>query len=139
MSYSASKKGLFFEAFFLCFVIKCVIVGLPFRWVQRLLGLKVYQADRLYEEKKDNAPLVLDIFNTVNAVSRHDFWTNTCLVRSLSIKLMLRRRKIFTVLYMGLAKEETGQLKAHAWLKALDSGLIYDDGRSEFKAVAMLV
>jgi hypothetical protein len=116
-----------------------MVVALPFSCIKRLLRLKAYQANTFYAENKDNSPFVQDLFKIVDSISRHVFWTNTCLVRSIVLKLLLRRRNMGAILYLGLAKDANGQLKAHAWLKALDSGLMYDDGRAEFTAVAVLV
>jgi hypothetical protein len=138
-SYPASRKVLFLEAFWLCVVVKLMIVCLPFRLTQRLLGFKACQANKPYVENTDSQPIVRAIFNTIDAISRHVFWTNTCLVRSIVVKLLLRHRKIEAILYLGLAKEGTGQLKAHAWVKVLTTGLIYDDGSGEYTTVALLV
>ncbi len=92
-----------------------------------------------YADGKDNHPIVRTTFQVVDTISRHVFWTNTCLVRSIVVKLLLRRRGIEAILYLGLAKDVQGQLKAHAWLKALQSGLVYDDGSGEYTTVAVLV
>ena len=138
-SYPASKKVLFLEAFLLCTIVKGMVITLPFRVIQKLLNLKAHKADTPYAGQKDDNPIVRTTFQTVDAISRHVFWTNTCLVRSIVIKLLLRRRGIEAILYLGLAKDAQGQLKAHAWLKALRSGLVYDDGSGEYTTVAVLV
>lgn len=116
-----------------------MVVTLPFRIIQKLLKLKAHKANMPYADGKDNHPIVRTTFQVVDTISRHVFWTNTCLVRSIVVKLLLRRRGIEAILYLGLAKDVQGQLKAHAWLKALQSGLVYDDGSGEYTTVAVLV
>lgn len=138
-SYPASRKLLVLEAGFLCIVCKIMIVILPFRWTQQLLGLQSYTPNSANTEgyQEEYAPISRTIFQTIDAISRHVFWTNTCLVRSLTLKLMLRRRRINALLYLGVAKENNGQLKAHAWVKVPPTNMVYDDGSQEFTTVAV--
>ncbi len=138
-SYPASRKLLFLEAFAVSTIAKLMVIGLPFRIIQKVFGFKVYQADVPCPTNNDSTPSVKTIFQTVDSISRHVFWTNTCLVRSITVKYLLSRRKIDALLYLGLAKDEQGQLKAHAWVKVLESGLVYDDGSGEYTTVAVLV
>lgn len=139
-AYPASRKLMFLEAGILCIVAKLMVIGLPFRITQKLLNFKTYHANTLYTEGVlENSLIVRTVFQTVDSISRHVFWTNTCLVRSITVKILLRRRNIDAILYLGLAKDDKGQLKAHAWVKALDSGMVYDDGSGEYTTVAVLV
>ena len=138
-SYPASRKLLFLEAIVVSTIAKLMVIGLPFRIIQKVFGFKVYQADVPSLTNSDSIPSVKTIFQTVDSISRHVFWTNTCLVRSITVKYLLRRQKVDALLYLGLAKDEQGQLKAHAWVKVLESGLVYDDGSGEYTTVAVLV
>ncbi|MBW7458870.1 lasso peptide biosynthesis B2 protein, partial [Paenibacillus sepulcri] len=61
----------------------------------------------------------------INTVSRHTPWESKCLVRAIAGMKMLERRRIDSTLYMGTAKDKTGQLIAHAWLR---SGPVYITG-----------
>ena len=116
-----------------------MVIGLPFRIIQKVFGFKVYQADVPSLTNSDSIPSVKTIFQTVDSISRHVFWTNTCLVRSITVKYLLRRQKVDALLYLGLAKDEQGQLKAHAWVKVPEIGLVYDDGSVEYTTVAVFV
>lgn len=128
------------QAFLLCAIVKLMVTGLPFRWTQKLLGLRTYSAEtQVAPPVRENNLIFCSTYQIVDSISRHIFWTNTCLVRSIVVKLLLRRRHVATLLYLGLAKGEQGQLKAHAWLKDISSGLIYDDGSPTFTTVATLV
>ena len=146
-SYPASRKLLFLEAFVVSTIAKLMVIGLPFRIIQKVFGFKAFQANIPFSENSNTDPAefsglntsVKAVFQTVDSISRHVFWTNTCLVRSITVKYLLRRRKIDALLYLGLAKDEKGQLKAHAWVKVPEIGLVYDDGSGEYTTVAVLV
>lgn len=44
-------------------------------------------------------------------------WPSTCLVQSLAGYLMLRRHGVPSVVYLGVAKDATGEFTAHSWLR----------------------
>lgn len=56
------------------------------------------------------------------AAARHLFFTPTCLVRSLVLAAMLRRRGLDAQLRIG-ARKEAGQFEAHAWVE-LDGAML---------------
>ncbi len=56
--------------------------------------------------------------------SRVSPWKNKCLVSSLAIRYMLRRRKIESKLSLGVIKAERGKVVAHAWLVSGDTELV---------------
>lgn len=112
---------------------------MPFRVTQKLLNLKALPNDSSNTEGVDSNLIIKNVFQTIDSISRHVFWTNTCLVRSITVKLLLRRRSIYTLLYLGLAKEKNGTLKAHAWIKVPSTNQTYDDGSGEYTTVAVLI
>lgn len=59
-----------------------------------------------------------------------------CLVQALAATWMLKRRRIPSTLYFGLAKEDDGELKAHAWVRSGTQVLTGAKGRHEFTVVA---
>lgn len=52
------------------------------------------------------------------------FWKNRCLVQSLTARHMLRRRGINTQLHLGVKKDDTNKMIAHAWLNAGDVEIV---------------
>lgn len=69
---------------------------------------------------------VLDsISRAIHIMSRYTFWESQCLVKAMAGMKMLERRKIDSTLYLGTAKDENGELIAHAWLR---SGPFYITG-----------
>lgn len=57
-------------------------------------------------------------------------WENRCLVQSFAVRRMLNKRKIQSVLSIGVAKDEEKELKAHAWIKSGEVELV--SGQSDF-------
>lgn len=56
------------------------------------------------------------------------FWKNVCLVKSFAARWMLQRRKIDSLLSIGVAHDTQKKLKAHAWLKAGDFEIVNEGG-----------
>lgn len=74
--------------------------------------------------------IVSNIAGAIQTMSRYTLWDSKCLVRALAGMKMLERRKIDSTLYLGTAKDETGSMIAHAWLR---SGPYYVSGAEEMK------
>jgi len=49
---------------------------------------------------------------------------------------MLRRRRLVSTLYLGVAKDENGSLSAHAWLRCGRRILTGDSGAEQFKIIS---
>jgi hypothetical protein len=64
----------------------------------------------------DKAALIR-VRNAVDVMSRHTFWESKCLVRAIAAMKMLERRGIESTLYLGTARDESGGMIAHAWLR----------------------
>jgi hypothetical protein len=58
------------------------------------------------------------------------------LVQALAAKWMLQHRRIPSTMYFGVAKDPTGQLLAHAWLRSGSEVLTGSEGRQRFTVVA---
>jgi tRNA pseudouridine-54 N-methylase len=74
--------------------------------------------------------LIKQISQAIRIMSRHTIWESQCLVRAIAAKKMLERRRIESTLYMGTARDESGKMIAHAWLR---SGPFYITGAEEMK------
>jgi hypothetical protein len=61
-------------------------------------------------------------------MSRYTIWESQCLVKAIAAMKMLEKRQIESTLYLGTAREESGELIAHAWLR---SGPYYITGYEE--------
>jgi len=83
-----------------------------------------------YTRELSNERLLIDIARAIHMVSRHTLWESKCLVMAIAGMKMLERRRIESTLYMGTARDASGHMIAHAWLR---SGSIYLTGADEIK------
>ena len=65
------------------------------------------------------------VSQAIHLMSRYTFWESECLVKAIAGMKMLEKRNIESTLYLGTAKDEKGELIAHAWLR---SGPFYISG-----------
>lgn len=110
---SGKEKRLFLEAVFFLFFSK-MFLFLPFRICVKRLEPK---------EKMEEQPEAFELIEIRKAIRRANklaFWKNICLVKSVAARFMLQRRKIDSVMYLGLQFKDKKELIAHAWLIADD-------------------
>ena len=112
-------KWLFAEALFTSAWVKLSLSFLPFKRVLAWLG-------GMQTEGDTNAdPETLDIRRQVKTAlalcNKYALWPTECYTLSLTGKLLLKRRKIGSTLYIGFKKKEDGKYKGHAWLRANDT------------------
>ena len=71
----------------------------------------------------------------VRTLGRRLPWMSQCLVQAVAATWMLRRRRIASTLYLGVAKNADGQVNAHAWVRSGAQVLTGIEGHQEFKVV----
>lgn len=110
-----SVKRLFAEAVFTAAYVKITLLFLPFRKVVQWLG------KRTVEHTPDGSPqnigLIKKVSFAIKLCDRYAPWPTECYTKSLTAKIMLKRRKLQSTLYFGLCKDEKDKLKGHAWLQ----------------------
>ncbi|CAH0305409.1 hypothetical protein SRABI80_04373 [Peribacillus frigoritolerans] len=78
-----------------------------------------------YTSNSSDKEVLASISRAIHIMSRYTFWESQCLVKAMAGMKMLEKRKIDSTLYLGTAKDENGELIAHAWLR---SGPFYITG-----------
>lgn len=73
----------------------------------------------------------------VNVMSKYTLWESKCLVKAMAAKFMLDRRKLKNTLYLGMGKDENGNLVAHAWIKSCGITLTGGANAGEFTVVSV--
>jgi hypothetical protein len=63
-------------------------------------------------------------------------WHSTCLVQSLAGYLILRRRGVPSVVYLGVAKDPAGEFMAHSWLRCGDVIVTGRGGHQRYATIA---
>lgn len=119
------RKKLLLEAFFYLAwarVLKCI----PFSKISPSLG--TYMEETTKDCDPSKSLLLWNVSDAVNLMSVYTFWESKCLVKAIAAMKMLERRNVESTLYLGTAKDEFGNLIAHAWLR---SGPFYITGGEE--------
>lgn len=121
----SGKKLLLLEA---CFYLAWarVFKALPFSKVSSALGKPMEES--AWTEAETQSALLLNISYSVHLMSRYVWWESMCLVKAIAVMKMLQRRQINSTLYLGAARDASGKLIAHAWLR---SGSLYLTGQEE--------
>lgn len=120
-------KNLLVEAYILLGWAR-VLKLINFSRVSPFLGTQMNETS--YEIDAANIKTVKNISHAIHIMSKYTFWESNCLVKAIAALKMLERRNIDSSLYLGTAKDEKGQMIAHAWLR---SGPIYLTGAEEMK------
>ena len=124
-------KKLFIEAVITLFWVKVMVVFLPLRWYAKLLGKE--------HTTNNEDPNINDIVYKISRAivrGRKVFpWKTLCLCEAISAKIMLKRRRQISTLYLGVAKEK-GTLVAHAWLRCGTSYITGKPGAEKFTVVS---
>jgi hypothetical protein len=121
-SLDRKMKLLLFEAY-LSLAWARILKLLPFSKVAPSLGEQM--AETSFNKNSSSREVLAHISQALQMVSPYTFFESECLVRAIAAMKMLARRRIDSTLYLGTAKDETGEFIAHAWLR---SGPLYITG-----------
>ena len=130
---SSLEKRLFLEALFFLFISRLVLVFLPFRRIAPFLGQTMVESPKNLSSFQKIAGC---ISWAVQTASRVIPWKRKCLVQAAAAKAMLKRRHIPSTLYLGLKKEGTQGLTAHAWIRCGDQILTGAPGHLQYRVIA---
>ncbi len=128
--------GLALEAVLWLGLARALLVLVPFRWLVTRAGLQRGQAVSLHPGTLPEAR-IQDIRQAVGTVSPYTPWVSNCLAQTLAAHGMLRRRRLPTQLYLGVATQADHTLAAHAWLRCGAGWVTGEVGAHRFTVVAM--
>ncbi|MEK4065672.1 lasso peptide biosynthesis B2 protein [Peribacillus sp. FSL R5-0717] len=97
--------------------------SIPFSKVAPSLGEQMKETS--YTSNSSDKEVLANISRAIHIMSRYTFWESQCLVKAMAGMKMLEKRNIDSTLYLGTAKDDNGELIAHAWLR---SGPFYITG-----------
>ncbi|NOU97348.1 lasso peptide biosynthesis B2 protein [Paenibacillus sp. LMG 31456] len=106
---------LFFEAFIYLGWARYLVYQ-PFHKIAPSLGTHLEETSQDKNDK--NRKALKNVHYAIHIMSNHTFWDSKCLVKALAGMSMLQRRGIESTLYLGTAKEDSGKMIAHAWLRS---------------------
>ncbi len=76
-----------------------------------------------------------EISQAIHLASRYTLWESECLVKAIAAMKMLERRNMESTLYLGTAKDDSGKLIAHAWLRSGPYFITGAEGMEKFTVV----
>ncbi|WP_078553431.1 lasso peptide biosynthesis B2 protein [Bacillus alkalicellulosilyticus] len=106
---------------------------LPFTRVAPRLGKHMVETpfDVNVEKKKTLA----SVSQAIHIMSKYTFWESQCLVKGFAAMKMLEKRKIESTLYLGTARDEKGEMIAHAWVRSGPYYITGSEGMERFTVV----
>ncbi|MEW5595548.1 lasso peptide biosynthesis B2 protein [Peribacillus frigoritolerans] len=107
---------------------------MPFSKVAPLLGEQMMETS--LNPEHFNREVLASISKAIHIMSRYTFWESQCLVKAIASMKMLEKRNIESTLYLGTAKDENGELIAHAWLRSGSFYISGAEGMDRFTVVA---
>ncbi len=113
---------------------RLAVLIIPLRCIAPHLGHHM-QESSIDDDPKQRAT-VMRIAWTIRTMRSYAPWTRNCLAQAIAAKRMLQRRHIPCTLYLGVAKNATDGLHAHAWLRSGPTILTGAHTKDHFTVVA---
>lgn len=129
---SSQERKLFFEALFVSFNVRMMLLVLPFKQYSHKLGERGRISKNI--EEKDSG-MVYEVVHAIKRAVKYSFWRNKCLEQAITAKKMLGKRNISSTVFFGVRKPGD-KLEAHAWLKAGDTFIVGERNHEKFTVVA---
>ena len=89
--------------------------------------------EKIEVEKMGRALLVAKV---IDGLENRTPWKNTCLVKALATRRMLRKRKLNHKIHFGVAKKLNSKLKAHAWLSIGTNNILGGENLEGFHEIS---
>jgi hypothetical protein len=116
---SQREKILIAEAVLLLALSHLSVKIIPFRYIDRFLRAyyKRPHADNCSDDTFDWSAHASLIKRSLSRAANQLPWQSLCLGRSIAAFIMLRRRDIPVVMFVGVKFLEDASLRAHAWVR----------------------
>ncbi|HDR7848242.1 TPA: lasso peptide biosynthesis B2 protein [Bacillus toyonensis] len=125
-------KLLFLEAFIFLGWAR-VLKSITFSKVAPSLG--DYMNETSVAQIQQHEDTLKEVSEAISIMSRYTFWESQCLVKAIAGMKMLQKRDIESTLYLGTAKDNSGALIAHAWLRSGSFYVTGSEGMEKFTVV----
>ena len=132
LALNMEKKLLFFEAFIFLGWAR-VLKSITFSKVAPSLG--DYMNETSVAQIQPQVDTLKKVSEAISIMSRYTFWESQCLVKAIAGMKMLEKRHIESTLYLGTAKDNHGELIAHAWLRSGSFYVTGSEGMEKFTVV----
>ncbi|WP_088293525.1 lasso peptide biosynthesis B2 protein [Bacillus mycoides] len=132
LSLNMETKLLFLEAFIFLGWAR-VLKSITFSKVAPSLG--DYMNETSFTHIQPHWDTLKKVSEAISVMSRYTFWESQCLVKAMAGMKMLEKRHIESTLYLGTAKDNNGELIAHAWLRSGSFYVTGSEGMEKFTVV----
>lgn len=130
------RKLMVSEALLALMVARLAIAALPFRRIAAWVGTAGAEScGTAPPEQVETAKMV---GWAVERLGRKVPWDARCLTQAVAAWAMLKRRGLDGTISFGAAKSESGELKAHAWLRFGPCVVTGGAGHEDFKVLTTL-
>lgn len=138
LSLSLKDKFLLLEAFIYLGFARAALLIVPFERMAPYLG-KQLQADQAPLTNGAPPTIARKICWSIEVMAYRTPWESACLAQAVAGKLMLKRRKLTCLMYLGMRKDPKGEFMAHAWLQSGGVVLLGGHGHETFKALSVFI
>ncbi|HYP15048.1 MAG TPA: lasso peptide biosynthesis B2 protein [Bryobacteraceae bacterium] len=132
-SVSAANSLLLFEAGVALVGAKCLARILPFSFLARALGKVSGVPDRAHDPSNH---ATFRIAWALRAIGRRVRPLNQCLIQAIAAHWMLRRRGMPAAIVLGVQKEGSDQLRAHAWVHSGAQMVVGGEISKSYRSIA---
>jgi len=129
-----NERRLFFLASFVSAKCSLITLFLPIRRYAYRLGEYGKESPLLILE--DQIASVEMVRRSIVRVDRYTPWRKTCFTKAFTAKILLKRAGVSATLYLGVAKDSSNNMIAHAWLRCGDLIITGKDQMLKFTPVA---
>jgi len=129
-----TAQMLYIEAILWLGIVRITILIFSFKSIARFLSKHMSCSQKQYESK--TIEISKTIVSSILTMSIYMPWECKCLAQAITGKMMLKKRKISSTLYLGVAKDENGGLIAHAWLRVGEIIILGGGGLNRFAVVS---
>ena len=116
--------------------MRAAILLIQFQRIAGWIGLSLNQASAAPTLEQSQA--AGQVGWAIRVMALRTVWESACLAQSLTCALMLRRRRIPGLLYLGVALglNPKERFSAHAWLRCGEEILVGEGGHERFQVIA---
>jgi hypothetical protein len=131
---SAEEKWLFIKTCYYFIFFWVVILLFPFKFYKRFLGQPENDTPEISNSEEEK--MVTYTYRAVNRAARYLPFPRKCLIEAMVAKRLLEKQNIKTTLYLGVAKDGSKEIIAHAWLRWGEKIITGNKGVPKYKIVS---
>jgi hypothetical protein len=127
-------KILVITVFLLIRIFRLLIIIIPSKHLSILLGRKMEESPTALDPVSQLR--ALKTAWALNVISNHTRWDRKCLAQAITGQIILRILHIPSTIYLGVSKDESNNMIAHAWLRSGEHVLTGGFEGDQFKCVS---